>query len=171
MITKRSIVVKGGTTSISMEPIFWEEVDRRAREAGVPWQDYMRKLLDHIGKVRNRSSALREALFSTLKSEFINIRKAPIEKWWLISDPTDSYEVGTRCRQLFVGHTASNDIVIDDSEVSQKHLMLCWDGENWWGIDLGSRSGTHCGGRPVDVIKLHKGMVLHLGKSSLTLLN
>jgi len=63
---KRSVTIAGHETSISLEPMFWQELERAARELGVP----VNALVARIDALRieaerppNLTSALRQWLF------------------------------------------------------------------------------------------------------------
>ncbi|MEZ4599576.1 MAG: FHA domain-containing protein [Syntrophotaleaceae bacterium] len=170
MIKKRSIIIDGGVTSISMEPIFWDEIDRRADRMGLPWQEYMRRLLSEVRDAPNRSAAVREALVNLLRDESMQAKGHRMEAWWLLRTPSGEREVCTRGFRLFVGRTASNDIVVDDPEVSRKHFMLAFDGDRWWAVDLGSKNGIRLYDNRIPSVRMEYGVSLEFGKSRLVLL-
>jgi pSer/pThr/pTyr-binding forkhead associated (FHA) protein len=78
--------------------------------------------------------------------------------------------MGIRETRIVVGRSAGCDIVLDDSEVSRKHLLLSFDGETWWATDLESKNGTWLDGRKVQVVRLKASLVLKVGNTALTLL-
>jgi predicted DNA-binding ribbon-helix-helix protein len=170
MITKRSIIIEGKVTSVCMEPAFWEEIDRRAELNNLPWQDYMRRLLSGVHDVPNRSAALRETLLRQLVAENLLGRGQQLASWWLLKTPGGSREAGARGVRLFVGRHASCDIVVDDREVSRRHLMLAFDGDSWWGIDLESKNGLWSGRKKVPLVKLARGATVRIGDSELSYL-
>lgn len=169
MITKRSISIAGSVTSISLESVFWDELDRQAAIQGIAWQNHVRTILaDNIHQT-NRSSAIRERLLMQLREELLRIRKKRQESWWTLYSPGGTQEVGTRGSILFAGRDAGNDFALDDAEVSRRHLMLGYDGENWWAVDLDSKNGMSYRGKKTLTVKLEKGISLLLGKSELVL--
>jgi predicted DNA-binding ribbon-helix-helix protein len=67
MIRKRSVVLKGHATSVSLEDEYWAELRRMANDEGVA----LAQLIERIDSVRrsdNLSSALRLAVLSDLKA-------------------------------------------------------------------------------------------------------
>ncbi|PNU18639.1 hypothetical protein C2E25_16585 [Geothermobacter hydrogeniphilus] len=170
MVTKRSIIIDGSVTSISMEPIFWQEVDRRAEQLGLPWQDYMRRLLSGLHDAPNRSSAVRETLVGMLQDEGGRQQRPRLEAWWQLKSGSEVRETGTKGVRLFAGRGGVNDLVFDDAEVSRRHLMLVYDGRHWWAIDLESKNGLYLGRKRVPMAKLQPGKPVRIGNSELTLL-
>ena len=70
--SKRSVTIAGHETSISLEPVFWQELDRAARRAGKP----LNALIAEIDALRlesrpapNLTSALRQWLFANAIGE------------------------------------------------------------------------------------------------------
>ena len=65
--TKRSVTIAGHETSISLEPIFWQALERAAREAGLPVNALIARIdverLDSAGGAPNLTSAVRQWLF------------------------------------------------------------------------------------------------------------
>lgn len=66
---------------------------------------------------------------------------------------------------LTLGRDASNDIAIDDAEVSRFHLRLTWHGDGYTVEDLGSTNGTRINGgaRIQSATRLQPGSALMLG--------
>ena len=65
--SKRSVTIAGHETSVSLEPVFWRELERAAEQAGKP----LNALIADIDALRlearpapNLTSALRQWLFS-----------------------------------------------------------------------------------------------------------
>ncbi len=170
MISKRSIIIDGKVTSVSMESAFWEEVDRRAELNNLPWQDYIRRLLSGIHDVPNRSAAVRETLLRQLVDEAFRGRGEKLASWWRLKSPISSREIGARGVRLFVGRHGSCDIVVDDREVSRKHLMLSYDGDFWWGIDLESKNGLWHKGQKNTAVKLEAGKIVRIGDTEVSYL-
>jgi len=67
MIAKRSVVVSGHRTSVSLEPAFWDELVRLAKRRGIS----LNTLVAEIDAVRNGnlSSALRLYVLQAVKAE------------------------------------------------------------------------------------------------------
>ena len=67
MITKRSVIVSGHRTSISLEPAFWDELVRLAKRRGLS----LNALVAEIDTARtgNLSSALRLYVLQAVKAE------------------------------------------------------------------------------------------------------
>jgi predicted DNA-binding ribbon-helix-helix protein len=69
--TKRSVTIAGHETSISLEPMFWQALERAARDEGLPVNALIARIdverLDTPGGAPNLTSAIRQWLF--LRSE------------------------------------------------------------------------------------------------------
>ena len=65
--TKRSVTIAGHETSISLEPLFWQALERAARDEGLPVNALIAQLdverLDTPGGAPNLTSAIRQWLF------------------------------------------------------------------------------------------------------------
>jgi predicted DNA-binding ribbon-helix-helix protein len=64
--TKRSVLIAGHATSISLEPIFWNALERAARERAVPLNALVAEIdADRLNARRppNLTSAIRQWLF------------------------------------------------------------------------------------------------------------
>jgi len=67
--------------------------------------------------------------------------------------------------EMFIGRDMSNDIVINDSEISRRHARLFLQGTNYVLEDLGSTNGTFVNGqRLVAPFALHPGETIMLGE-------
>jgi pSer/pThr/pTyr-binding forkhead associated (FHA) protein len=66
---------------------------------------------------------------------------------------------------LTLGRDTSNDITIDDPEVSRYHLRLIWKGDGYAVEDMGSTNGTRINGgaRISGEVRLQPGNALMLG--------
>jgi pSer/pThr/pTyr-binding forkhead associated (FHA) protein len=66
---------------------------------------------------------------------------------------------------ITLGRDATNDITIEDAEVSRYHLRLKWQGDGYAVEDLGSTNGTriNSGARIQGDVKLQPGQALMLG--------
>lgn len=64
---KRSVTIAGHETSISLEPIFWQELERAAQNEAIPVNALIARIdverLDAPGGVPNLTSAIRQWLF------------------------------------------------------------------------------------------------------------
>ena len=65
--TTRSVTIAGHETSISLEPIFWQAMERAAREEDLPVNALIARIdvdrLDTPGGAPNLTSAIRQWLF------------------------------------------------------------------------------------------------------------
>jgi predicted DNA-binding ribbon-helix-helix protein len=65
--TKRSVTIAGHETSISLEPLFWEALERAAKDEGLPVNALIAQIdverLDTPGGAPNLTSAIRQWLF------------------------------------------------------------------------------------------------------------
>ena len=170
MISKRSIILNGVTTSISMESALWEQVDCRAQERNLAWQDYVRQLLEGSRPTNNRSSAIRETLIRELIEENLQASEQYLESWWQLISPSGRRDVGTRGSQLIVGRSAGNSIVVEDPDVSRRHFMLVFDGIDWRAVDLDSRNGIWLNKKRHNAVRMTIGTVLDFGSSKIRLL-
>jgi predicted DNA-binding ribbon-helix-helix protein len=64
---KRSVTIAGHETSISLEPVFWQALERAAREEDLPVNALIAQIdverLDTPGGAPNLTSAIRQWLF------------------------------------------------------------------------------------------------------------
>ena len=66
---KRSVLVSGHATSISLEPMFWRALERAARERGTPLNALVAEIdAERLDAARppNLTSAIRQWLFARL---------------------------------------------------------------------------------------------------------
>jgi len=65
--TKRSVTIAGHETSISLEPLFWQALERAAMEESLPVNALIARIdverLDTAGGAPNLTSAIRQWLF------------------------------------------------------------------------------------------------------------
>ena len=65
--TKRSVTIAGHETSISLEPMFWQALERAARAEDVPINALIARIdverLEGPGRAPNLTSAIRQWLF------------------------------------------------------------------------------------------------------------
>ncbi|GAA3903998.1 ribbon-helix-helix domain-containing protein [Sphingomonas limnosediminicola] len=65
--TKRSVLIAGHETSISLEPMFWRALERAAKERGSPLNALVAEIdVERLGGPRppNLTSAIRQWLFA-----------------------------------------------------------------------------------------------------------
>ncbi len=85
------------------------------------------------------------------------------------SGPDKGKRVRTLASLLRIGTDPSNDLVLEDSTVSRRHVEIERDRDGLQVRDLGSRNGTVLGGRKVLHAYLEDGDKLSLGKTRLQL--
>jgi predicted DNA-binding ribbon-helix-helix protein len=70
--TKRSVTIAGHETSISLEPIFWQALERAAHDEALPINALIARIdverLDTPGGAPNLTSAIRQWLFLRKRS-------------------------------------------------------------------------------------------------------
>ena len=170
MINKRSILLKGVSTSISMELALWEQIDRRARERNLAWQGYVRQLLEGCQPTNNRSSSVRETLVRELIEENTQVAEQQLESWWQLQTPSGKRDFGARGTLLVVGRSAISSIVVDDPDVSRRHFMLVFDGVYWRAVDLDSRNGIWLNKKRHNAVRMTIGSYLDFGSSKIRFL-
>jgi predicted DNA-binding ribbon-helix-helix protein len=67
MIRKRSVLLKGHATSVSLEDEYWEELRRMANDEGIALAQLIERI-DANRRSDNLSSALRLAVLGNLKA-------------------------------------------------------------------------------------------------------
>jgi hypothetical protein len=70
--------------------------------------------------------------------------------------------------RLLVGRSRDCDLVIDDPNVSRRHMELRRDRAGWVAVDLGSTNGVKVNGRRVEEAPLEAGDEIAVGVSLLT---
>lgn len=168
-MSKRSIVIDGTTTSIFLEDAFWHELDSRSKESGQPWYELVREMLDHIKDPKNRSSAIKESLLVNLREECEKARQKSTVSTWNIQSADGQRSCICTGSSLVVGRSPDNDLVIPENKVSRKHLMLIYDGDDWWVMDLKSKNGTFVNSKPVAAQKLSNKDKVMIGATSIQL--
>ncbi len=168
MPSRRSIAIDGTITSISMENIFWEEVDRFAAQRGEPWQNFLRNLLEELSDPPNRAAAIKEAVVELLRREDRG-RNRGLQSHWVLDSSEGRTESTCHSLRLLAGRSEGNDIVIQDHEVSRHHVMLAFDNRFWWAVDLESKNGIWFKNKAVKVLRLRPGDEIGLGESTLQL--
>jgi hypothetical protein len=74
----------------------------------------------------------------------------------LTSGPDAGTEIPLEKDELFLGREATNDIVINDVEVSRKHARLLKQGDDYFYDDLGSTNGSFILGQKITAPTLLK---------------
>jgi hypothetical protein len=70
--------------------------------------------------------------------------------------------------RFLVGRSRDCDLVLDDPNVSRRHLELRRDRAGWVAVDLGSTNGVKVNGRRVEEAPLESGDEIAVGVSQLT---
>jgi hypothetical protein len=70
--------------------------------------------------------------------------------------------------RLVVGRSRDCDLVVDDANVSRRHMEVRRDDSRWVAVDLGSTNGTKVNGRRVDEAPLEPGDEVAVGVSRFT---
>ena len=65
---------------------------------------------------------------------------------WVHGGPDDGHKIQLTTELTLIGRASSNDIVVDDVEVSRQHAGIRGDRGGHWIEDLGSRNGTFVNG-------------------------
>ena len=79
--------------------------------------------------------------------------------------PTPGRDIPLQKSELFIGRDSSNDIVINDAEVSRRHARLFLQGSSYMLEDLGSTNGSFINGqRLVGPIAIRPGEIITLGE-------
>jgi hypothetical protein len=64
---------------------------------------------------------------------------------------------------VMMGRGEDNDLVVDDSAISRRHLIFRQEGDGYSVEDCGSRNGTLCNGTPLTKASLGPGVELQIG--------
>jgi hypothetical protein len=91
-------------------------------------------------------------------------RRSP-ERAMLVGDGKRTVVTGDR---LLVGRSRDCDLVLDDPNVSRRHMELRRDRAGWVAVDLGSTNGVKVNGRRIDEAPLEPGDEIAVGVSRLT---
>ena len=79
--------------------------------------------------------------------------------------PTPGRDIPLQKSELFIGRDSSNDIVINDAEVSRRHARLFLQGTSYMLEDLGSTNGSFINGqRLVGPTAVRPGEIITLGE-------
>jgi len=65
---------------------------------------------------------------------------------WAHGGPDDGRKIQLDSELALIGRASSNDIIVDDAEVSRQHAGIRGDRNGHWIKDLGSRNGTFVNG-------------------------
>ena len=172
-MSKRSIYLDGSVTSISMEDAFWNELDRYAASRGRGWAEVVRDWLVAGPPSDNRSASIKETILQLLRSEVDQVKtESHAEKTvWQVRIPSAKapLRIETVSPRIIVGRESPANMVIEDDEVSRRHLMLVSDGAQWWLIDLKSKNGTFRAGKRVSFAEISPGNEFVIGKSKIKL--
>ena len=68
---------------------------------------------------------------------------------------------------ITLGRAPDCSVVFQDDKVSRRHVLLAFDGDDWWAIDLQSRNGLKFARKKIQVLRLAAGMELVFGNSSM----
>ncbi len=67
-----------------------------------------------------------------------------------------------------IGRSSASDFVVDDPNVSRRHVEIRPDGDTWTLRDLGSTNGTELNGRRVERARLEDGDEITVGTTRIT---
>lgn len=170
-MARRSIIIDGAVTSISMEDAFWAELDRAASEEGLSWAVFVRALLTVMPPAENRSGSIREAVLQRLRRQ-ADLALGKHAVWEVHEGETkNTRRIVTNATRIIVGRSLECDLVLLDEEASRRHCLLVHDGVSWRVIDLESKNGTGVDGVAVKVSKVLRGQRITVGCSSLVLMS
>ena len=71
-------------------------------------------------------------------------------------------------KPCLLGRLSSNDVCLQDAQVSSKHAEIFLKENEWWIRDLRSRNGVFVNNRRIDVFNLKQGDVIRLGETNCT---
>jgi predicted DNA-binding ribbon-helix-helix protein len=169
-MSKRSVKIDGVTTSLFLEDAFWQELEQRARERDITWTQYLRSLIEENDTSGNRSAAVKEILLSKLRQELDTLRNNKIttnQSYWLVEQRGIRDRVGFEKSTIAVGRDPNNDIVLHDPEVAEKHLLLSFDNQRWWAIDLNTKQGSRLNNKPVSTALIPRRGEITIGSSQI----
>lgn len=76
MLVKRSVSLAGHRTSIALEPEFWAEVERLAKDNGVSLAAFIRAIDEGRAPQSNLASQLRLAVLADLNTQLVRQDRA-----------------------------------------------------------------------------------------------
>lgn len=161
---RRSIIIDNKTTSISLEEVFWHELDRIASEKGVAWQDFLREILQSDAELSNRAAAVKEFILQYLKQEYEE-QGSVFNAVWELKAPGETRIKETKDFRILVGRSSECEMRLYDPEVSRVHCMLVWDNRNWWIIDLKSKNGVFVDNKRIEVLRLKSNQSFRVGQT------
>ena len=166
---QKSIIINGQTTSLKLEDSMWEEIEVQAGKMEMGWQDYVRSILDNCPQDANRASFIRSTLIRRIRQWFENSTNGNfIKSSWTIEYRGQYKRYGFSIGRIFAGRDQNNHIRLSDKAVSKFHLMLAFDRQNWWALDLKSKNGTRDhNSKPVTCALVHSGQPFCIGNSRL----
>ncbi|MHB8811342.1 MAG: FHA domain-containing protein [Desulfobulbaceae bacterium] len=164
MSERRSIILDGRTTSVALESAFWRELERLAAEHHVSWQDFFRTIHQRVAGAANRAAAVKETILLMVKEE-AQKPYSPFTAYWQVETKHETKIVLTHDVRVLVGRDITNQLIVNDPEVSRKHAMLVWDNKHWWVIDTESKNGVRLNQLLVAAAKLPFGQVFTIGTS------
>lgn len=164
MSERRSIILDGRTTSVALESAFWRELERLADEHHVSWQDFFRTIHQRVAGAANRAAAVKETILLMVKEE-AQKPSPPFTAYWQVETTHETKIVLTHDVRVLVGRDLTNQLIVNDPEVSRKHAMLVWDNKHWWVIDMESKNGVSLNQQLVATAKLPPGQVFTIGTS------
>jgi len=168
-MSKRSILLDGAVTSISMEDPFWHELDRYSHEKGMEWAEVVRKWLASAPPSENRSASIKEIILRLLRHEVDRLQGAEsvkLAQWEIrLANTRKPRTIQTHGTQLIVGREWPAEVIVEDEEVSRRHAMLIREGNRWWVLDLKSKNGTLVGGERVSAAELKLGATFMVGQA------
>jgi hypothetical protein len=89
----------------------------------------------------------------------------PTQRALLVGEGKRTVVSGER---LVVGRSRECGLVVDDPNVSRRHMEVRRDDAGWVAVDLGSTNGTKVNGRRIDEVPLEPGDEVALGVSRFT---
>ena len=89
----------------------------------------------------------------------------PSQRAMLVGEGRRTVVSGDR---FVLGRSRDCDLMVDDANVSRRHVELRRDGAGWLAADQGSTTGTKVNGRRIDEAPLEPGDEITLGVSRLT---
>lgn len=104
------------------------------------------------------------ATITQLSPEKLNQPLLP-QQAYLIVDGQEPMMLSTPI--VSIGRHSSNDIVVQDPQISRKHLQLRAEKGSYLLFDLSSTGGTFINNKPVSSAKLKPGDVIRIGKTLL----
>jgi pSer/pThr/pTyr-binding forkhead associated (FHA) protein len=88
----------------------------------------------------------------------------------VMTDMANTRQVALRARETTVGRASTNDIVIDNEQVSRLHAVLVTEGPSVTVRDLDSRNGVQVNGVKVASQQLAHGDTLSIGNCQMRFL-